>query len=66
MAAIAYYIGCLLNIVRLLRYQTKGSQPLGWPLSAGSSAAAAIPVIALAVWRSDTQAALSGQAGKLS
>ena len=44
MAAITYYI------VGLVSYLAKGGQALGWPLSAESTAAIAIPVVALAVW----------------
>ena len=43
-AAITYYI------VGLVSYLAKGAHGLGWPWSAESSAAAAIPVVALAVW----------------
>ena len=43
-AAITYYI------VGLVSYLAKGAQQLGWPLSAESTAAIAIPVVALAVW----------------
>ena len=43
-AAITYYI------VGLVSYLAKGAQPLGWPLSPETTAAAAIPVVALAVW----------------
>ena len=42
--AITYYI------VGLVSYLAKGAHGLGWPWSAESSAAAAIPVVALAVW----------------
>ncbi len=45
-AAITYYI------VGLVSYLAKGAQPLGWPLSPETTAAAAIPVVALAVWAS--------------
>lgn len=45
-AAITYYI------VGLVTYLAKGAQGLGWPWSAESTAAAAIPVVALAVWAS--------------
>jgi len=45
-AAITYYI------VGLVTYLAKGAQPLGWPWSAESTAAAAIPLVALAVWAS--------------
>jgi uncharacterized membrane-anchored protein len=43
-AAITYYI------VGLVSYLAKGAQGLGWPWSAESTAAAAIPIVALAVW----------------
>ena len=43
-AAITYYI------VGLVSYLAKGAAPLGWPLSPETTAAAAIPVVALAVW----------------
>ena len=43
-AAITYYI------VGLVSYLAKGAGPLGWPLSPETTAAAAIPVVALAVW----------------
>lgn len=43
-AAITYYI------VGLVSYLAKGAQKLGWPLSAETSAAIAIPLVALAVW----------------
>lgn len=43
-AAITYYI------VGLVAYLAKGAQGLGWPVSAELTAAAAIPVVALAVW----------------
>ncbi len=43
-AAITYYI------VGLVSYLAKGAEPLGWPWSAQTTAAAAIPVVALAVW----------------
>ena len=43
-AAITYYI------VGLVSYLAKGAKPLGWPLSPETTAAAAIPVVALAVW----------------
>ena len=42
--AITYYI------VGLVSYLAKGAEPLGWPWSAQTTAAAAIPVVALAVW----------------
>lgn len=45
-AAITYYI------VGLVSYLAKGAQKLGWPLSAETTAAVAIPVVALAVWAS--------------
>ncbi len=45
-AAITYYI------VGLVSYLAKGAQPLGWPLSGETTAALAIPVVALAVWTS--------------
>jgi uncharacterized membrane-anchored protein len=43
-AAITYYI------VGLISYLTKGADKLGWPWSAESTAALAIPFVALAVW----------------
>lgn len=43
-AAITYYI------VGLVSYLAKGAQALGWPFSAETTAAAAIPVAALGVW----------------
>jgi uncharacterized membrane-anchored protein len=43
-AAITYYI------VGLVSYLAKGAHAIGWPWSAESSAAVAIPVVALAVW----------------
>ncbi|MBK6293000.1 MAG: DUF3422 domain-containing protein [Rhodoferax sp.] len=43
-AAITYYI------VGLISYLAKGAQGLGWPLSPESSAALAIPAVALGVW----------------
>ena len=43
-AAITYYI------VGLVSYLAKGAELLGWPWSAQTSAAAAIPVVALTVW----------------
>ena len=43
-AAITYYI------VGLVSYLAKGAQKLGWPLSAETTAAIAIPVVALSVW----------------
>ena len=45
-AAITYYI------VGLLSYLAKGAQSVGWPWSAESTAAAAIPLVALGVWAS--------------
>ena len=48
-AAITYYT------VGLIAYLAKGAQPLGWPISAESTAALAIPVVALAVWWSIRQ-----------
>lgn len=45
-AAITYYI------VGLVSYLAKGAQALGWPLSPESTAAIAIPAVALAVWAS--------------
>ncbi|NMM75472.1 hypothetical protein B2J88_11525 [Rhodococcus sp. SRB_17] len=45
-AAITYYI------VGLVSYLAKGAQPLGWPLAPETTAAIAIPVVALAVWGS--------------
>jgi uncharacterized membrane-anchored protein len=45
-AAITYYI------VGLVHYLAKGVQNLGWPWSPESTAACAIPVVALAVWAS--------------
>jgi uncharacterized membrane-anchored protein len=45
-AAITYYI------VGLVSYVAKGAQALGWPWSAESTAAFAIPVVALGVWAS--------------
>lgn len=45
-AAITYYI------VGLVSYVAKGAQGLGWPWSAESTAAFAIPVVALGVWAS--------------
>ncbi len=45
-AAITYYI------VGLVSYLAKGAQSLGWPWSAESTAAAAIPLVALGVWGS--------------
>lgn len=45
-AAITYYI------VGLVSYLAKGAQGLGWPWSAESTAAGAIPLVALAVWGS--------------
>lgn len=43
-AAITYYI------VGLVSYLAKAAHSLGWPWSAESTAASAIPVVALAVW----------------
>ncbi len=43
-AAITYYI------VGLISYLAKGAQALGWPLSPESSAAIAIPFVAVGVW----------------
>jgi uncharacterized membrane-anchored protein len=43
-AAITYYI------VGLVSYLAKGAHAVGWPWSAESTAAIAIPVVALAVW----------------
>lgn len=43
-AAITYYI------VGLVTYLAKGADKLGWPWSPESTAAAAIPAVALAVW----------------
>src|SRR5688572_13873242 len=43
-AAITYYI------VGLVSYLAKGAHGIGWPWSAESSAAVAIPVVALGVW----------------
>ncbi len=43
-AAITYYI------VGLVSYLAKAAHGFGWPWSAQSTAAAAIPVVALAVW----------------
>lgn len=43
-AAITYYI------VGLVSYLAKGASKLGWPWSPESTAAAAIPVVALGVW----------------
>lgn len=45
-AAITYYI------VGLVSHLAKGIQPLGWPWSPESTAAGAIPVVAVAVWSS--------------
>jgi uncharacterized membrane-anchored protein len=45
-AAITYYI------VGLVSYLAKGAHALGWPWSAESTAAVAIPIVALAVWAS--------------
>lgn len=43
-AAITYYV------VGLIGYLVRGAQDLGWPLSAEFTMAAAVPVVALAVW----------------
>ena len=43
-AAITYYI------VGLVSYLAKGATKIGWPLSAESTAAAAIPLVGLGVW----------------
>ncbi len=43
-AAITYYV------VGLVSYLAKGAQKLGWPWSPESTAAVAIPVVALGVW----------------
>ncbi len=43
-AAITYYI------VGLVSYLAKGAQALGWPLAPETTAALAIPVVALSVW----------------
>ncbi len=43
-AAITYYI------VGLVSYLAKGAHPIGWPLSGETSAAIAIPFVALGVW----------------
>ncbi|MBB3180813.1 DUF3422 family protein [Variovorax sp. Sphag1AA] len=43
-AAITYYI------VGLVSYLAKGGQALGWPLSPESTAALAIPLVAVSVW----------------
>jgi uncharacterized membrane-anchored protein len=45
-AAITYYI------VGLVSHLAKGAHEIGWPWSAESTAAVAIPVVALAVWAS--------------
>ena len=45
-AAITYYIAGLVS------YLAKGAQQVGWPLSPETTAALAIPVVALAVWTS--------------
>ena len=45
-AAITYYI------VGLVSYLAKGAHAIGWPFSAESTAAVAIPIVALAVWGS--------------
>ena len=44
MAAITYYI------VGLVSHLAKGADKLGWPWSAESTAAVAIPLVALLVW----------------
>jgi len=43
-AAITYYIAGLVS------YLAKGAQALGWPFSAESTAACAIPVVLVGVW----------------
>jgi uncharacterized membrane-anchored protein len=43
-AAITYYI------VGLVSYLAKGAHGLGWPLGAETTAAAAIPIVAISVW----------------
>jgi uncharacterized membrane-anchored protein len=43
-AAITYYI------VGLVSYLAKGAHAIGWPWSAESTAAFAIPVVAIGVW----------------
>ncbi|GAA4001954.1 DUF3422 domain-containing protein [Comamonas faecalis] len=43
-AAITYYI------VGLVSYLARGAQPLGWPLAPETTAALAIPVVAISVW----------------
>lgn len=45
-AAITYYI------VGLVSYLAKGAQALGWPFAPETTAAAAIPLVALSVWAS--------------
>jgi uncharacterized membrane-anchored protein len=45
-AAITYYI------VGLVSYLAKGAHVIGWPWSAESTAAVAIPIVAVAVWAS--------------
>ncbi|MBL0421501.1 DUF3422 domain-containing protein [Ramlibacter sp. AW1] len=45
-AAITYYI------VGLVTYLAKGAQALGWPFTPESTAAVAIPIVAVAVWGS--------------
>jgi uncharacterized membrane-anchored protein len=45
-AAITYYI------VGLVSYLAKGAHAIGWPFSAESTAAVAIPIVALSVWAS--------------
>ena len=53
-AAITYYI------VGLVSYLAKGASALGWPWSAESTAAVAIPLVALAVWGSLNLVFVSG------
>ena len=43
-AAITYYI------VGLISYVAKGAQQLGWPFGPESTAAVAIPIVAIAIW----------------
>jgi uncharacterized membrane-anchored protein len=63
-AAITYYI------VGLISYAAKAGHAVGWPFSAESSAAVAIPLVALVVWllmrrlHSEMDATLSGQTHK--
>ena len=45
-AAITYYI------VGLVSYLAKGAHAIGWPFSAETTAAVAIPIVALSVWGS--------------